>query len=62
MIRRDEGISIGTFRKRLMTRIIDLDAAAAKAHLEKANCYFRSDFPPYISFDAVLKDVAAAIW
>lgn len=44
-----------------MTRIIDLDSAAAKAYLEKADCYFRSDFPPYISFDAVLKDVAAAM-
>lgn len=44
-----------------MTRIIDLDAAAAKAYLEKPECYFRSDFPPYISFGAILKDVAAVM-
>ncbi|MCF3593329.1 RNA-directed DNA polymerase [Rhodobacteraceae bacterium LMO-12] len=44
-----------------MTRIIDLDAAAAKAYLEKPECYFRSDFPPYISFETILKDTAAAM-
>jgi hypothetical protein len=44
-----------------MKRIIDLDAAAAKAYLEKPECYFRSDFPPYISFDTILKDTAAAM-
>jgi len=41
-----------------MTRIIDLDAAAAKTYLQKPECYFRSDFPPYISFEALLTDVA----
>ncbi len=44
-----------------MTRIIDLEAAAAKAYLEKPECYFRSDFPPYISFEAILKDTSAAL-
>lgn len=44
-----------------MTRIIDLDATAAKAYLEKPECYFRSDFPPYISFEKILKDTAAAM-
>jgi hypothetical protein len=44
-----------------MTRIIDLDAAAAKAYLEKPECYFRSDFPPYISLETILKDVATAM-
>ncbi|MFC3166807.1 RNA-directed DNA polymerase [Paracoccus fontiphilus] len=44
-----------------MTRIIDLDAASAKAYLEKPECYFRSDFPPYISFETILKDVATAM-
>lgn len=44
-----------------MTRIIDLDAASAKAYLKKPECYFRSDFPPYISFETILKDVATAM-
>ncbi len=44
-----------------MTRIIDLEAAAARSYLEKPECYFRSDFPPYISFEAILKDTAAAL-
>lgn len=44
-----------------MTRIIDLDAADAKAYLEKPECYFRSDFPPYISFEEILKDTAMAM-
>ncbi|RED13918.1 RNA-directed DNA polymerase [Pontivivens insulae] len=41
-----------------MTRIIDLDATAAKTYLQRPECYFRSDFPPYISFGTLLKDVA----
>lgn len=44
-----------------MTQIIDLDAATAQTYLEKPECYFRSDFPPYISFEAILKDVAVAM-
>lgn len=44
-----------------MTRIIDLDADAAKKYLEKPECYFRSDFPPYISFETILEDTAAAL-
>lgn len=44
-----------------MTRIIDLEAALAKAYLEKPECYFRSDFPPYISFESILKDTSASL-
>ena len=44
-----------------MTRIIDLDAASAKVYLEKPECYFCSDFPPYISFDTILRDTAEVI-
>lgn len=44
-----------------MKRIIDLEAADAKAYLEKPECYFRSDFPPYISFETILADTAAAL-
>ncbi|MDO6725457.1 RNA-directed DNA polymerase [Cognatishimia sp. 1_MG-2023] len=44
-----------------MTRIIDLDAKTAKAYLKKPECYFRSDFPPYISFETILKDTATAM-
>lgn len=40
-----------------MSRIIDLDAADARAYLSRPECYFRSDFPSYISFDQILKDV-----
>lgn len=38
-------------------RIIDLDAAEARAYLLRPECYFRSDFPSYISFEQILKDV-----
>lgn len=44
-----------------MTRIIDLEFSAARTYLEKPECYFRSDFPPYISFEAILKDTAAVL-
>ncbi|AUH63105.1 RNA-directed DNA polymerase [Paracoccus zhejiangensis] len=44
-----------------MTRIVDLEAAAARSYLEKPECYFRSDFPPYISFEAILKETAATL-
>lgn len=44
-----------------LTRIIDLEAAEAQAYLEKPECYFRSDFPPYISFEAILKDAASVL-
>lgn len=44
-----------------MTRIIDLDAATAKLYLIKSECYFRSDFPPYISFETILQDTAKAM-
>jgi len=44
-----------------MTRIIDLEAEEAKAYLEKPECYFRSDFPPYLSFEAILQDTSAAM-
>lgn len=41
-----------------MTRIIDLDAEIAKQYLLKAECYFRSDFPPYVDFQTILDNVA----
>lgn len=44
-----------------MTRIIDMDAADAKSYLERPECYFRSDFPPYISFEKILNDVSAVM-
>lgn len=44
-----------------MTSIIDLDAASAKEYLLKPECYFRSDFPSYISFQRILEDVAAVL-
>jgi len=44
-----------------MTSIIDLDADVAKAYLLKPECYFRSDFPSYISFQTILEDVAAVL-
>ncbi|MEX3015110.1 RNA-directed DNA polymerase [Gymnodinialimonas hymeniacidonis] len=44
-----------------MKRVIDLDGAAARAYLERPECYFRSDFPPYISFGSILSDVSAAL-
>ncbi|MCE8516333.1 RNA-directed DNA polymerase [Ruegeria pomeroyi] len=40
-----------------MSRIIDLKAADARAYLLRPECYFRSDFPSYINFDKILKDV-----
>ncbi|WP_084513898.1 RNA-directed DNA polymerase [Salipiger mucosus] len=40
-----------------MQRIIDLDAEAARAYLIRPECYFRSDFPSYISFAQILQDV-----
>lgn len=44
-----------------MPRIIDLDAADARAYLLRPECYFRSDFPSYITFDKILKDVDSVL-
>lgn len=44
-----------------MPRLIDLDAAEAQEYLMKPECYFRSDFPPYIGFQKILSDVAEAM-
>jgi hypothetical protein len=44
-----------------MPRILDLSGADAKAYLQRSECYFRSDFPTYISFDQILKDVEIAL-
>ncbi|WP_368040325.1 RNA-directed DNA polymerase [Ruegeria atlantica] len=38
-----------------------MDATAAQEYLLKPECYFRSDFPPYISFHSILEDVAAVL-
>lgn len=40
-----------------MPRIIDLSSADARAYLLRPECYFRSDFPSYIDFGPILKDV-----
>lgn len=42
-------------------RIIDLDAEAAQNYLKRPECYFRSDFPSYISFRSILDDTAQAL-
>lgn len=42
-------------------RIIDLNSQAAKDYLERSECYFRSDFPAYISFAPILKDTAKVL-
>ncbi|MCT4576031.1 RNA-directed DNA polymerase [Donghicola sp.] len=40
-----------------MTRIIDLNANEAKKHFLKGSSYFNGDFPNYISFEPILKEV-----
>lgn len=42
-------------------RIIDLTAQDAKDYLERSECYFRSDFPKYISFSPILKNTSAVL-
>lgn len=44
-----------------MSRIIDLNAADARQHLLSAKCYFRQDFPPYISFQPIIDAVSEVI-
>lgn len=40
-----------------MVNITSLTPSAAKAHFLKGESYFNSDTPPYMKFDALLKDV-----
>ena len=47
--------------KIMMTKITDLSAVDARAFLMRAKCYFRQDFPPYISFQSILDDVDKAL-
>lgn len=49
------------FMKVIMTSLIDLSAEEAKTYLLKAKSYFRQDFPPYISLQPVLDEVAAVL-
>lgn len=40
-----------------MAKLIQLQSADARAHFLKASSYFNGDFPKYISFEPILKDV-----
>lgn len=42
-------------------RLIDLTAQEAKAHFLKGSSYFNGDFPDYISFEPILKDVSEVL-
>jgi hypothetical protein len=42
-----------------MRRLIDLTSDEAKSHFLKGSSYFNGDFPNYISFEPILKDVAS---
>ena len=44
-----------------MPKVIELTSADARAHFLKGSSYFNGDFPKYISFEPILKDVAAAL-
>jgi len=44
-----------------MKRLIDLSNTEAKAHFIKGSSYFNSDFPPYLSFEPILNDIAAIL-
>lgn len=41
-----------------MPKIIELESIEARAHFLKGSSYFNGDFPNYISFEPILKDVA----
>jgi len=44
-----------------MKRLIDLSNKDAHAHFLKGSSYFNGDFPPYISFEPILDDVATVL-
>lgn len=44
-----------------MKRLIDLSSEEAKKHFLKGSSYFNGDFPEYISFEPILKDVSKVL-
>ncbi len=44
-----------------MIKLLDLSAADAKRHFLKGSSYFNGDFPDYISFEPILKEVEAVL-
>ncbi|MGL4310518.1 MAG: RNA-directed DNA polymerase [Paracoccaceae bacterium] len=44
-----------------MKKLIDLSAKEAKDHFLKGSSYFNGDFPNYISFEPILKDVNSVL-
>ncbi len=46
---------------RCMPKLIELQSADARAHLLKGSSYFNGDFPKYISFEPILKEVATLL-
>lgn len=44
-----------------MPHIIELTSTEARAHFLKASSYFNGDFPKYISFEPILKEVAMVL-
>jgi Reverse transcriptase (RNA-dependent DNA polymerase) len=44
-----------------MKRLMDLSAKEAREHFLKGSSYFNGDFPDYISFEPILKDVSDAL-
>lgn len=44
-----------------MKRLIDLSCDEAKEHFLKGSSYFNGDFPEYISFEPILRDVAEVL-
>jgi RNA-directed DNA polymerase len=44
-----------------MKRLIDLTHEEAKAHFLKGSSYFNGDLPRYLSFEPILRDVAAVL-
>ena len=44
-----------------MPKLIQLQSSDARAHLLKGSSYFNGDFPKYISFEPILKDVEALL-
>ena len=44
-----------------MKRLLDLSAQEAREHFLKGSSYFNGDFPDYISFEPILKEVSAVL-